>query len=249
MDGIKIEVTGNIAKVIEKPSRITSGTVGLPVEFTFDSQWDGLSKTAVFHAGHVSKIVDSLGTETIVPWEVLARPNAWLSVGVYGVNKDGSVAMPTIWANVCVVCAGVSPDGDPSADPTLPVWQKLLDFVGNLEELKTDSKENLVAAINEAYYMAMTGGTGCIVTMGEVTLLASKWVGEASPYSQVVTIAGTTPRSMVDLEPSAEQLETFHKKDLAFTTENDDGVVTVYAIGDKPTNDYTIQVSITEVLV
>ena len=39
----------------------------------------------------------------------------------------------------------------------------------------------------------------------------------------------------------------FHDKDLAFVTENEDGVVTVYSIGDKPTNDYTIQVSITEV--
>ena len=30
-------------------------------------------------------------------------------------------------------------------------------------------------------------------------------------------------------------------------TENEDGVVTVYAIGDKPTQDYTMQAQITEV--
>jgi hypothetical protein len=46
-----------------------------------------------------------------------------------------------------------------------------------------------------------------------------------------------------------EQLAIFHNKDVAFVTENEDGVVTVYAIGDKPTQDYTIQVSITEVVV
>jgi hypothetical protein len=44
-----------------------------------------------------------------------------------------------------------------------------------------------------------------------------------------------------------EQLAIFHNKDLAFVTENDGGVVTVYAIGDKPTDDYTMRVSITEV--
>lgn len=85
------------------------------------------------------------------------------------------------------------------------------------------------------------------VTISEVTLLAAKWVGADSPYSQVVSINGITERSLVTLQPSVEQLNIFHDKDLAFVTENDDGVVTVYAIGDKPQNDYTIQVSITEV--
>jgi hypothetical protein len=83
--------------------------------------------------------------------------------------------------------------------------------------------------------------------IAEVELLASSWVGTESPYSQVVAIAGVTQYSQVDLKPSLEQLSIFHNKDLAFVTENDGGIVTVYAIGDKPTNDYTMQVSITEV--
>ena len=83
--------------------------------------------------------------------------------------------------------------------------------------------------------------------IAQVTLRASAWVGTASPYSQKVTIEGITENSQVDLTPSVAQLVVFHQKDLAFVTENDDGVVTVYAIGDKPTNDYTIQVTITEV--
>ena len=60
-------------------------------------------------------------------------------------------------------------------------------------------------------------------------------------------IAGTTEYSQVDLKPSKEQLDTFHDKDIALVAENEDGVVTVYLIGNKPTNDYTMQVSITEV--
>lgn len=90
---------------------------------------------------------------------------------------------------------------------------------------------------------------GSQAAIGEVKLLASKWVGTASPYSQVVQIPGVTENSQVDLTPSVEQLAIFHHKDLAFVTENEDGVVTVYALGDKPTNDYTIQVTITEVYV
>ena len=83
--------------------------------------------------------------------------------------------------------------------------------------------------------------------VSEITLLASGWVGDVSPYSQVIEIEGITEYSQVDLKPSMEQLDIFHDKDIALVTENEDGIVTVYLIGKKPENDYTIQVSITEV--
>lgn len=91
-----------------------------------------------------------------------------------------------------------------------------------------------------------TGG-GSAVRVAEVELIAANWVGDASPYSQVVNVPGATANSQVDLTPDVEQLSIFHNKDLAFVTVNEDGAVTVYAIGQKPQNDYTIQVTITEV--
>ena len=92
------------------------------------------------------------------------------------------------------------------------------------------------------------GSSGTSVKLTEVTLFASAWKGGTSPYSQVVAIDDVSVNSMVNLQPSVEQLEIFHDKDIAFTTENDGGIVTVYAIGDKPTNDYTIQATIMEVI-
>ena len=85
--------------------------------------------------------------------------------------------------------------------------------------------------------------------IANVDLLAANWVGNKSPYSQVVQIDGVTENSQVDLTPSIEQLVIFYEKDLGFVTENEDGVVTIYAIGQKPENDYTIQVTITEVYI
>lgn len=87
------------------------------------------------------------------------------------------------------------------------------------------------------------------VSIGSVTLLASGWVGTESPYSQVVTIDGATEYSKIDLNPTPEQLAVFHNKDVTFVTENEDGVITVYCIGQKPENDYTMQVTITGVAV
>lgn len=96
-------------------------------------------------------------------------------------------------------------------------------------------------------WLATLGGSS---KLSSVTILASKWENVAeSLFAQVVTIDGVTERSKVDLLPSVEQLAIFHNKDVTFVTENEDGVVTVYAIGEKPLMDYTMQVQITEVAV
>lgn len=94
---------------------------------------------------------------------------------------------------------------------------------------------------------AMLKGNVKTAKIGEVTLLASAWVGADNLYSQVVNVAGATANSQVDLTPSVQQLAIFYNKDISFVTENEGGVVTVYVIGQKPTNDYTMQVTITEV--
>ena len=85
------------------------------------------------------------------------------------------------------------------------------------------------------------------VPTDSVTLLASAWKGDGNRYSQVVEVPGVTAHTKVDLQPTAEQLEEFHYKILAFVAENEGGVVTVYSIGDKPTGDHTIQITKTEV--
>ncbi len=107
-------------------------------------------------------------------------------------------------------------------------------------------KSNPNGTVNVAY--KESSGSGSSARIGEVTLLASKWTGSNNLYSQIVSIDGVTANSQVDLTPSVEQLAVFYEKDLCFVTENEDGVVTVYVIGQKPENDYTIQATITEVI-
>ena len=175
MESIKINVVGNIATITEKPTRITAGTVGLPVEFTFDDSWYGLAKTAVFMAGEERRIVDSIDYEAIVPWEVLQKPGYRLNVGVYGVNLAGSIAMTTTWVNVGAIYQSANPLDDSMLSPTLPVWQKLLNMVGNLFGLKTNAKSNLVDAINEVYDKAEAGASGMVVSDKQPTATPVLW--------------------------------------------------------------------------
>ena len=99
--------------------------------------------------------------------------------------------------------------------------------------------------------LTINGETYMVVSpapVASVKVLASAWVGNSSPYSQVVTLEGVTPDTKVDIQLSDEQLAIFQEKHLGFTTSNKNGVVTISAIGQKPTRDYTFQVSTTEVV-
>ena len=85
-----------------------------------------------------------------------------------------------------------------------------------------------------------------------VTIYADRWVrSEDNRWYQTVEVdnATITPRSKIDLQPSPEQLAIFYKKDLTFVTENEDGVISVYCVGQVPLNDYTIQATVTEVAI
>jgi hypothetical protein len=88
-----------------------------------------------------------------------------------------------------------------------------------------------------------------IVPASQVTLLASAWQGSNGVYSQVVELEGVTAHTKVDLQFTLEQIEAFKAKHLTFSTANSGGVVTVEAIGHKPTSDYTFQITMTEVSV
>lgn len=84
-----------------------------------------------------------------------------------------------------------------------------------------------------------------------ITIYADRWekASDDRSYQQVVVENATiTPNSKVDLQPSSDQLCIFHKKDLAFVTENENGVVYVYCVGQVPENDYTLQATVTEVM-
>ena len=100
----------------------------------------------------------------------------------------------------------------------------------------------------KTYIGRLINGITAVPRVVNVSLPASKWAGSGNLYSQKVLIDGITENSQVNLTPSVEQLSIFYEKDVTFMTENDGGIVTVYVIGQKPTNDYTIKASIVEVI-
>lgn len=93
-----------------------------------------------------------------------------------------------------------------------------------------------------------SGGGGSDVKIGTITLPASGWKGAVSPYAQEVAFDAVSVSSKVDLQADSETLEALRMAGIALVAANDEGTVTVYAFGDKPGSDLTVQATVTEVI-
>ena len=80
-----------------------------------------------------------------------------------------------------------------------------------------------------------------------IELPADSWTGEGMVYHQTVSVPLVTSNSQVDLRPSPEQLQNLLTSEISLTAANDNGSVTVFAIGGAPTSDYSMQVIVSEV--
>ena len=185
------------------------------------------------------------------------------TIGTMGMQENGVMyaAIPKLDANindkfrqymddlgVVIYCAAITPIETPLSAEQIAAYKALKTSYPSTTILNDENAFMKVGyrADTKKFIQKMSGSTAQI---SSVTLAASKWVGTASPYSQVVTVPGATKNSKIDLNPTVAQLSIFHNKDLTFVVENDEGVITVYCIGQKPTNDYTMQATITEVYV
>jgi len=120
---------------------VTSGSVGLPVTWTFSEEWEGLAKTAVFRGSDTARDVFLTEDACVVPAEVLAESDGPLEIGVRGVqithDEDAdedivTVVIPTIWGRIDRIYDGTIPS---EADPSVP---------------EPDWTEQVKAAANEA---------------------------------------------------------------------------------------------------
>ncbi len=195
-------------------------------------------RTLLRHIEDVSDYMASAG----VPAAVIASPKALgaISRGVsdlWNYGSGGGTLSPYFYQRVIQLSHTQAQTGtDENGEPDAP---------------ETPGKEYVLSDADKAEIVAMVlqsiNASGSPARIGTVTLPAANWIGNESPYSQVVDVEGATANSQIDLTPSVEQLTIFYEKDLTFVTENDNGKVTVYAIGQKPERDYTIQITITEV--
>lgn len=144
---------------VRKREPVTSGSVNVyEAWFEFSLDWAGLTRTAVFRAGKVSRsvLLDEAGTCTI-PWEALAEPNIPLMAGVCGTRGD-DVVLPTIWASLGTIREGaqLGPDAHP---PTPELWRQ--ELAGKGDRLAYDGlKLSLMSGDKPLSSVDIAGGGG-----------------------------------------------------------------------------------------
>ena len=130
------------------------------------------------------------------------------------------------------------------------------ELVLELDDVNYQHKLKIGDGIHEYHELAYLSAGGSdvvqpLIRAAYIDLPSNGWQkANDNRYYQTVNVVGTTVRAndKVDLQPNSEQLAIFHEKDLAFVAENDDGMVSVYCVGQAPTNDYTIQCTVAEVI-
>lgn len=119
---------GKALATVTENETLTSGMINAKIKFEFSDDWyPALSKTAIFTAGDVTKVVlDSYWENNVcsIPQECLAKSDEILMVGVYGADNANVVAIPTVWATVGKIRKGYEGYEDVSTG-TLPIWAQV----------------------------------------------------------------------------------------------------------------------------
>lgn len=152
MTNVSVKLNGVSANATAS-GKLTSGMVGIPVTFEYDSSWDGLNKTACFRVGRFSRKRENVETSTTVPWEVMRHSGKPLEIGVEGRDANGDIVMPTVWAIVSVIYEGAdaeipaapNPDDDENTGAIIESNAVLYTPQNLTPEEKAQARENIGA--------------------------------------------------------------------------------------------------------
>lgn len=186
----KIQLTLTGAEVSAKTTGVlTSGMVGVEVSILCDDVWDGLTKTLVCKSTAGERAVLNVGDTAQLPHEVLCLkeevPDV-LWIGLEGRNGDGTMVIPSVWAQAGLILPGVYPEADPSLEPENPAWAELSAGMGDLNALQTRNKTDLVSALNETWEQGVEADNETILeTNGvlSVHLASAVEAGNALPVT------------------------------------------------------------------
>lgn len=172
MEIAKIQVSGVTARRIycnPIPRGITGATVA--IEYA-DPMWEGLIKNVVFEGLETVTILD-VENSVYLPPEVVSAQNILVKMGLCGVNADGTVVIPTLWAELGVIKSAVPvdvhpDDAIPDAPPTPPVWAQLQADMDTLEKevdkLKKGSSGGLTVTDDGEGNVAITASGSTQIT-------------------------------------------------------------------------------------
>lgn len=164
MFSIQVAVEGTKCRVIHSTLQVTSAAKNVfTVNFSFSSEWDELTKVAVFRAGGYRRavILEAGQTSCNIPAEVLKSPSRRLELGVQGYNEEKDLVLPTNWDAICDLVRGAdfqTEDTEVEAEAGESLYKRLLQALDKkLDEVVETAVDQ---AIEDGYFTGPQGPQG-----------------------------------------------------------------------------------------
>jgi tetratricopeptide (TPR) repeat protein len=164
MFSIQVAVEGTKCRVIHSTLQVTSAAKNVfTVNFSFSSEWDELTKVAVFRAGGYRRavILEAGQTSCNIPAEVLKSPSRRLELGVQGYNEEKDLVLPTNWDAICDLVRGAdfqTEDTEVEVEAGESLYKRLLQSLDKkLDEVVETAVDQ---AIEDGYFTGPQGPQG-----------------------------------------------------------------------------------------
>ena len=180
----EIRINSNKAWAVNRETltRLGKNYDAVKIRLDLSSEWDDLSKIAVFRAQDVMIDVPVMGEYLDIPPVMLQRENVHLLFGLYGVGQDGAVVIPTIWTDLGIVQPSPDPYGaDNYEDPPAGLYAQLQALAAAAQSAAATAVSGTYAAsinfsLNAAGHLIMSvteDGETTTTDLGTVTAYAA----------------------------------------------------------------------------
>ena len=180
----EIRINSNKAWAVNRETltRLGKNYDAVKIRLGLSSEWENLSKIAVFRAQDSMIDVPVMSEYLDIPPVMLQRENVHLLFGLYGTNTNGAVVIPTIWTDLGIVQPSPDPYGaDNYEDPPASLYAQMEAFAADAAEAYTKAGQGIYVgenslSINSDGYLVFTRTEGGVTTstlLGKVTAYAA----------------------------------------------------------------------------
>lgn len=177
------------------------------VHLDFSEEWEDLSKIAVFRALSLQLDVPVTSEIVTIPTAILEQAGVNLCMGLYGVNSDGTVVIPTIWADLGTIQPAPDPWGADNVDNPTP------GLFAQLEALAKAAQSAAAAAASGVYAGAVSFSVNAaghlIMSVTDEGVTTTTDLGAVTAYAAAVAggYTGTYEQFQTLLTANAQTLE------------------------------------------
>lgn len=180
----EIRINSNKAWAVNRETltRLSKNYDAVKIRMDLSSEWEDLSKIAVFRANDSMIDVPVMGEYLDIPPVMLQRENVHLLFGLYGTNTNGAVVIPTIWTDLGIVQPSPDPYGaDNYEDPPAGLYAQLQALAAAAQSAAATAVSGTYAAsigfsLNAAGHLIMSvteDGETTTTDLGTVTAYAA----------------------------------------------------------------------------